>query len=282
MDYVKNIDLCRCLSLLLVVCTQSVEEFTAPVAGEYKLECWGAQGGWAGDKTTPYIFGGKGGYCSGMINLRIAKVLYIVVGGQGTGANSIYGVYGGYNGGGNSGLWRERSTMNGAGGGATHIASTYGLLSAVNKTDLYLVAGGGGGSAADFAGGTTLGGFGGGTSGGCGDISPNTDGYYGLGGTQTDGGGYVRGGTYAESRPIPYKGSYGQGGNGNEGAGGGAGLYGGGGASVWCGGGGGSSYIGSVTSGETKAGNLEMPSPNGGSETGHTGDGVCIVTQVSF
>lgn len=262
-------------------CTHSVEEFTAPVAGEYKLECWGAQGGWAGDKTPPYIFGGKGGYCSGMINLRVAKVLYIVVGGQGTGANSIYGGYGGYNGGGNSGLWREYTTMNGAGGGATHIASTYGLLSTVNKTDLYLVAGGGGGSASNFSGGTTLGGFGGGTSGGCGDISPNTDGYYGLGGTQTDGGGYVCGGTLAV-RPIPYKGSYGQGGNGNEGAGGGAGLYGGGGASVWCGGGGGSSYIGCVTSGETKAGNLEMPSPNGGSETGHTGDGVCIVTQVSF
>ena len=281
MDYVKNIDLCRCLSLLLVVCTQSVETFTAPVAGEYKLECWGAQGGWAGDKTTPYIFGGKGGYCSGMINLRVAKVLYIVVGGQGTGANSIYGGYGGYNGGGNSGLWREYTTMNGAGGGATHIASTYGLLSAVNKTDLYLVAGGGGGSASNFSGDTTLGGFGGGTSGGCGDISPNTDGYYGLGGTQTDGGGYVCGGTLAV-RPIPYKGSYGQGGNGNEGAGGGAGLYGGGGASVWCGGGGGSSYIGSVTSGETKAGNLEMPTPNGGTETGHSGNGACVITQLSF
>lgn len=262
-------------------CTHSVEEFTAPVAGEYKLECWGAQGGWAGDKTTPYIFGGKGGYCSGMINLRVAKVLYIVVGGQGTGANSIYGGYGGYNGGGNSGLWREYTTMNGAGGGATHIASTYGLLSAVNKTDLYLVAGGGGGSASNFSGGTTLGGFGGGTSGGCGDISPNTDGYYGLGGTQTDGGGYVCGGTLAV-RPIPYKGSYGQGGNGNEGAGGGAGLYGGGGASVWCGGGGGSSYIGSVTSGETKAGNLEMPTPNGGTETGHSGNGACVITQLSF
>ena len=260
-----------------LICTQSVEEFTAPVAGEYKLQCWGAQGGWAGNKTTPYIFGGKGGYCSGMINLRIAEVLYIVVGGQGTGANSIYGVNGGYNGGGNSGLWRDRSTMNGAGGGATHISSTYGLLSAVNKTDLYLVAGGGGGSASNFSGETTLGGFGGGTSGGCGDISPNTDGYYGLGGTQTDGGGYVRGGTYAESRPIPYKGSYGQGGNGNEGAGGGAGLYGGGGASVWCGGGGGSSYIGCVTSGETKAGNLEMPSPNGGTETGHSGHGACVI-----
>ena len=262
-------------------CTQSVEEFTAPVAGEYKLECWGAQGGWAGDKTTPYIFGGKGGYCSGMINLRVAKVLYIVVGGQGTGANSIYGGYGGYNGGGNSGLWREYTTMNGAGGGATHIASTYGLLSAVNKTDLYLVAGGGGGSASNFSGDTTLGGFGGGISGGCGDISPNTDGYYGLGGTQTDGGGYVCGGTLAV-RPIPYKGSYGQGGNGNEGAGGGAGLYGGGGASVWCGGGGGSSYIGSVTSGETKAGNLEMPTPNGGTETGHSGNGACVITQLSF
>lgn len=262
-------------------CTHSVEEFTAPVAGEYKLECWGAQGGWAGDKTPPYIFGGKGGYCSGMINLRVAKVLYIVVGGQGTGANSIYGGYGGYNGGGNSGLWREYTTMNGAGGGATHIASTYGLLSTVNKTDLYLVAGGGGGSASNFSGGTTLGGFGGGTSGGCGDISPNTDGYYGLGGTQTDGGGYVCGGTLAV-RPIPYKGSYGQGGNGNEGAGGGAGLYGGGGASVWCGGGGGSSYIGSVTSGETKAGNLEMPTPNGGTETGHSGNGACVITQLSF
>ena len=44
-----------------LICTQKVEEFTAPVAGEYKLECWGSQGGTTVEKGIP----GKGGYCIG-------------------------------------------------------------------------------------------------------------------------------------------------------------------------------------------------------------------------
>ena len=80
MDYVKNIDLCRCLSLLLVVCTQKVEEFTAPVAGEYKLECWGSQGGTTVGNGIP----GKGGYCIGAYSSLKNDILYICVGNCGS------------------------------------------------------------------------------------------------------------------------------------------------------------------------------------------------------
>lgn len=45
-------------------CTKSVANFTTPVAGEYKIECWGAQGSNMLDKV-----GGKGGYCKGTVYL---------------------------------------------------------------------------------------------------------------------------------------------------------------------------------------------------------------------
>lgn len=63
------------LITFLVVCTQKVEEFKTPVAGEYKLECWGAQGHGASG------YPGFGGYAVGSINLSRLDSIYVCVGG---------------------------------------------------------------------------------------------------------------------------------------------------------------------------------------------------------
>ena len=97
--------------------------FTAPVAGNYKLEVWGAQGGGYGE----YI-GGYGAYAIGYIRLDAGPV-YINVGGSGqSGVQSSEGIVtsGGYNGGGanTSAIYG----IGGTGGGATHISLRSGLL----------------------------------------------------------------------------------------------------------------------------------------------------------
>ena len=51
-----------------------MEEFKTPVAGDYQIECWGAQGG--GVSSLP---GGKGSYTKGSISLD-GVMLYVVVG----------------------------------------------------------------------------------------------------------------------------------------------------------------------------------------------------------
>ena len=72
-----------------------MESFTAPVSGKYKMECWGASGGWAGLNSTPYKQGGKGGYSYGSIILDFSTKLYIVVGGEGTPGNAFLTGYAG-------------------------------------------------------------------------------------------------------------------------------------------------------------------------------------------
>ena len=52
---------------------KKVEEFTTPVAGDYQIECWGAQGG-----GVPSYPGGKGSYTKGSISLD-GVMLYVVV-----------------------------------------------------------------------------------------------------------------------------------------------------------------------------------------------------------
>ena len=110
--------------------------------GRYRLECWGAQGGYRSNTA----YGGKGGYSVGELTLNEETTLYVQVGGSGnTGKTS-----GGYNGGG------KRSTYNGGGGG-TDIR--------VGQDDLYarvIVAGGGGSDGASSKAGM----YGGGESGG--------------------------------------------------------------------------------------------------------------------
>ena len=246
--------------------------------GTYKLEVWGAQGG-------QIIFeGGKGGYSFGRISSSQGKNIYVCCGGAGkSDAGTGYtantqnpGGEGGYNGGGNGGKGNQLSRFTyrivggGGGGGCTDIAITnrgelYNYES--YQSDILLVAGGGGGSS--FSGG----GYGGGTSGGS-SVYTNTDygtSYTSEGATQTTG--YKFGiGQQGMDKTI-------DGGAGCEGNGGGGGGWYGGfsiqvqGPGSAIGGGGGSGHAGDVTDGQTLAGDTAFPSPDGGTETGHTGSG---------
>ena len=228
--------------------TGTIETYTVPVNGYYKLETWGAQGGHGYNSTSGT--GGYGGYSVGTIRLFQGDVLYIGVGGQGLTATSKNTDYaGGYNGGGNSYWWYEQTTYNGSGGGATHIAlnENLGELSHYenDRDKLLIVAAGGGGGASDSYS-HAKGGNGGGFVGTAGQAPPNNDGSYGLGGTQTAGGSFVQNG-----RATPNNGTFGTGANSSQtytsnaggGSGGGAGFFGGGAGGVWGGAGGGSGYI---------------------------------------
>ena len=195
--------------------TGSIQQITAPYSGLYKLEVWGASGGDHGGH------GGKGGYTSVEIEILQGTTLYVTCGGAGS-----YSGQGGYNGGGDS-------TEGGSGGGATHIATSSGLLRDLSgdRASILAVAGGGGGSysailpnqpAERVIYGT--------------DIEYYNSDAYTYGG---HGGGTIGGRTYTEVDPsgcyclqtLPQPGtqttgfSFGQGQSGNSGAGGG--LYGG-------------------------------------------------------
>ena len=257
--------------------TGRVESFTAPANGKYKMECWGASG------NTSYAWGvtdrqGNGGYC--YINdypITYSASLYICVGSSNLEINYNNKI---------SGI----STQNAAsGGGATCITLTNrGELQYFSsyKNEVILVAGAGGGC--EWVG---KGGAGGGTSGRSGSrttsLGSTTCDSYGTGGTSNSGGKTIAGSINAT---VSYDGSFGVGGCGgitieselDPGAQGGSGWYGGGG-SVWAGAaGGGSSYIKSGLSGNTIAGDKEMPAPNGGTQVGQKGDGTCIISQTSF
>lgn len=246
--------------------------------GKYKLEVWGAQGG----STSSYA-GGKGGYSVGEITISAPTTLYVRVGGTTTTSA------GGWNGGGNG---NTGYTASRGGGGASDIR--------IGTDDVYsrvIVAGGGGGAM------YVAGGYGGGTHGGTGysgevQTGTNRD---GGAGSQTYGG-------VAWSQST-WKGTFGAAynhpGTGYENGGGGGGWYGG--APGYDndsdndgrGGGGGSGYVytsgtaGNYPSGgklnasfylanaSTKAGNASFPSPSGGTETGHTGNGYVKITTLS-
>ena len=265
-----------------LICTQKVEEFTTPVAGEYKLECWGATG-------NPSY---GGGYSYGDISLKSNTLLYVCVGAKGKSNNGVTGGKGGYNGGGDggNGFTSNYNYIGGTGGGgATHVAFSSGLLKelkAVYKQKLILVAGGSGG----FSNGSN-GGLGGGSEGG----KPSSNAVwknqnqtlvmpvrYGTAANQNSG--YK----FGEGQQGMTKSVYGNGGA-EGGGGGGGGLYGGfspheeGVGTNWAGGGG-SGYVNTslLTNAKTIAGDTNFLSPNGVMEKGHLNDGACIVTQISF
>ena len=249
-----------------------MQEFTAPVDGVYKLEVWGAQGGY---KEADYR-GGKGGYSIGYKNFSASNNLYVCVGSKGNGYSGVTGGNGGYNGGGKGG---NGSPVNyyfvggGGGGGATHIAiSDRGVLKNYKdyQQELLLVAGGGGGGAANVS----KFGVGGGLNGG--NAYSNNDVYTITGASQNTGYAFGQGQDGISKTRSPNCGAEGNGG-------GGGGFYGGPASQETeefsdCGGAGGSGYVGSVINGETIAGDQTFPSPNGGTETGHSGDGYCIIT----
>ena len=273
MDYVKNIDLCRCLSLLLVVCTQKVEEFTTPVAGEYKLECWGSRGG----GTLPsHLVPGDGGYSVGWYESLANRILYICVGN--------HGAYGSYSYNNNIGV----NIVSGVpGGGATHISiNSGGELKTfdTHRKDVLLVAGGGGCCDLHHDVTSGSGGQGGGEIGTAGSNSRSDGLSDGDGTGATD----VAGGktSYYSSGAFHIDGSFGLGGvasNGRDyGAQGGSGWYGGGGSEVVGTSGGGSAYMNPILkSAKTISGNNLMPNPEGGSDViGHLGDGICVISWI--
>jgi hypothetical protein len=243
--------------------TGDVQTFVVPETGLYKLEVWGAQGGYRSNANN----GGKGGYSQGIIELQEGETVYVYVGGSGnTGGSS-----GGFNGGG------SRTSYNGGGGATDMRVEGDSLLNRI------IVAGGGGSDGASSKPGKA----GGGTSG----LSATEN--YGTGGTgatQTSPG---TGGSFGKGGPgISESGGYG-------GAGGG-GWFGGGGATPDSsgdddrGGGGGSGYVYTpnativdayevtnhvFTTGTTIAGNQSIPTHDGTSTmTGNTGDGYAKIS----
>lgn len=245
----------------------------APVSGQYKLECWGASGASIYPNVS-YLKPGLGGYSIGYLNATSNEKLYVCVGSS--------GAYGSYSYNNNLG---HSITAGSPGGGATHISINSGdelKNFSSHPTDILLVAGGGGGI--DITSGKAAsGGYGGGTEGGSGSASDGSN--CGAGGSASSGG----------KSNFDYQGqngSFGLGGvawnrSNDYGAQGGSGWYGGGGGgtgSTVGAGGGGSGHVNTslLSNAQTIAGNQTFPSPNGGSETGHSGHGACIISQTTF
>jgi len=228
-------------------------------AGNYSIECWGADGGSATNGTNPTA-GGKGGYSTGVYTNTGTTLFNVYVGGLGGNASGA-------------------SNVGGGGGGMSDITP------ASNTTLVIIAAGGGGGGTSGTASESSIGGGGGGLTGGTAqDNTGVSTGTAATGGSQTAGG-FAVAGSYGAGSPGGYgygggaanggtlgvmHGAGGAGGNGGTGgwngggggctstggndhsAGGGAGYYGGGGGRGDGGaGGGGSSYIGGVASGTT-------------------------------
>ena len=267
--------------------TGKVETFTAPEKCDYKLECWGAQGGGIINqgKVTPAK---GGGYSYGTLkNVGKGKQLFVCVGGQGTaGVRNLKNASGGYNGGGKGGYGVKNAKgqillSGGGGGGATHIALSAGLLTQfVDKyqTQLLIVAGGAAGYSNVPNNNTNINAaYGGGVNGGPG---MNT----------------VTNATYTVAGQKPTRERFGKGQDGRNGItgtnNGGEGNSGGGGG--FCGGysdqrtgsntngigGGGSGYVNTslLVNATTIAGNQQIQKPNGVVETGHLSYGEAVIT----
>ena len=290
--------------------TGSVQTFTAPHSTSYKCECWGASGG---IRNETVVNPGSGGYTFGIINFQNNYTIYIYVGNSNI--DKIQDNYS-FNGGApgeapgggatdirlTNGNWKDFNSLKsrimvaGGGGGGFHNPTTSsrqpghaGGLSGISANCKYTPP----------------------------STHTLTDGYSGEGGKQTRGGVHGTGEHFAQ-RLEKGNGSFGYGGYGYEkdhtqasSSGGGGGYYGGGHGvhpgNGWTGGGGGSSFISghtgcnAISSASTstnivhtgqpnhysgyvftntvmKAGNEVMPSPTGGTETGHSGNGYCKIT----
>lgn len=265
-------------------CTNTVQTFTAPAAGHYQMEVWGAQGGANGNLDTQ----GEGGYSKGTKFLNKGDMLYVYVGqagGAATTSTSSGWIDGGWNGGGKAHDY--------AGGGATDIREIQGPVANVwddpaSLNSRIIVAGGGGGAQKWNQGGTKAGGDGdgGGTNGGeSGERYTAASSFTrAQGGSQTAGGA----GAVGDTNGGGVAGTFGTGGASNDqwGGGGGGGWYGGGGGGYAnnrvSGGGGGSGYISSeLTDAVTIAGSETFLSPAGVPETGHTGNGHARITCIN-
>ena len=290
-----------------------MQTFTAPLSTTYKIQCWGASGGLPPQNGTDG-FGvdpGMGGYTSGNINIPQNIGLYLYIGespilrpatfcfngggggeAPGGGATDIRLVGGEWN---NFESLKSRIMVAGGGGGGFYSLNTS------NREPGH--AGGLSGKSAyctyKF------------------NEVEGSD-YSGEGAQQTRGGRYNRlkvrsDCDYEHGDGIFGAGGYGtwKNGDGTSSSGGGSGYYGGAhgihGGNGWTGGGGGSSFISGYTgcdaidesstednivhTGQPNHysgymfvhsvmidGGSVMPSPSGGTETGHSGNGYCIIT----
>lgn len=269
----------------------SAKSITLP-KGEYKLEVWGAEGGYRSSNT----YSGKGAYSKGTLTISDKNTtLYLYSGGAGNTAPGTATIKtGGFNGGG------YRYSYNGGGGGSDIRIGSDSLYARV------IVAGGGGSDgAASYKGGNA------GTD--AGERGTFGCGSYGYGGTKnsstTTGSGLsyiVTQDTTSNSSSACAAGfgfggfgvyrSSGYGGAGGGGWYGGEGTYPDGSVDDDGGGGGGSSYVYTASTAanypsgcllnssyyledvQTIAGNTSFTSPSGTAETGHTGDGYCRIT----
>ena len=271
------------------------------------MEVWGASGGncYNGGNTT---YGGKGGYCSGTVTFPSYLNVYVYVGQSGEDINRAYT----FNGGGKGGpAYNGRS-----GGGATDVRLTEGnTWNEFNSLKSRIIVAAGGGGAHHFNLGCNGGNAGGlfGQDGFYKRAYDDCQYTVATGATQTSGGhggvGYWSGfdGTFGvggDFNNINFDGGY-------WGSGGGGGYYGGGGGGVNYqvvgSGAGGSSFISGYSGCDAIAessteghiihtgqanhysgkvftnsvmidGGSAMPSPSGGTETGHEGNGYCIIT----
>lgn len=284
--------------------TGSVQTATL-TPGAYKLECWGAQGGNSNQSNGTYGNGGKGGYSTGILNVSTNTTIYITVGGQGQNGILNTRTAGGFNGGGD-GYGTNNSGVGGGGGGASDISlmspvfshSSY-FINNIRDTNSLLsriiVAGGGGSAGYDVRNNAANGGAGGGTTGQDG-LSNRV--YHGTGGKQTT---FGTGGSSEEPNRYSVQAKFGCGASASNSTdvapGGGGGWYGGG---LHCdSAGGGSGYVYTPTTAsnypsgcllnsayylsnaQTIAGNQSFPSPTGGTETGHSGNGYVRITKLT-
>ena len=273
----------------------SAIQITLP-KGTYKLECWGAQGG-TSTKDSLGV-GGLGGYAAGTLTLNTNTILYLLSGGQGsstTQSNTQQG--GGFNGGGHGTTTNTNYPCTG-GGGASDIR--------IGQNSLYarvIVAGGGGGGFYGTKSNYAEGGRGGGTDGSQGyHLGSSTSYTSGVGGSQTSPGTSYFGTSVASSTRTD-GGGFGQGANALTNAsysiGGGGGWYGGGSARR-AGGGGGSGYVynssssanypsGCLLNSDYYLSNTSLlgvgglwNSPDGATESGHSGNGYVRITCTSI
>ena len=269
-------------------------EFIVPMDGTYKIELWGAQGGASLMSGARAMKGGNGAYTVGQITLNKDEKLYIYVGGGGIDAILKENTPGGYNGGG-SGSWDGTDDeSSGGGGGATDVRLNNGKWDNFESLkSRIMVAAGGGGRSWNFDVGEG------------GGLSARTLYDTLLGGSQTSGYAFGKGmdgvGTVSGDNAA----------SGDGVGGGGGGYYGGNTQNVLLksSGTGGSSFISGYsgcnaiskdstenniihldspnhysnkvfTETQMSAGNESMPSPSGGTEKGHAGNGYARITIV--
>ena len=212
--------------------TGSYQTFTTTDSGTYKMEAWGAQGN---------IFGGKGAYTKGEIQIEAGRTFYIYVGNN---KKSNDGTV--FNGGGQS----EEGTR--VGGGSSDIRLISGQWNNIDSLKSRIMVAAGGGGHDRGAPGGTLSGLPGWQHEWI-ELGSVHNGYdygyeaFGHGGSQFYGGSKHNATSFFQEAGT--SGGFGFGGksgkyqDGHIGGGGGGGFFGGGGSLWHTGGGGGSSYI---------------------------------------